>query len=73
MKLGLHVEYAERGKEYGILFMLSLFCVYGNLEYLHFHVIYRVNQAEYGIQFRVAASQEYVNMYSTRRELGPAQ
>jgi len=53
--------------------MLSLFCVYGNLEYLHFHVIYRVNQAEYGIQFRVAASQEYVNMYSTRRELGPAQ
>ena len=28
---------------------------------------YRVYQAEYGIHFLVAASQEYVNTYSTRR------
>jgi len=67
---GIHVEYAERGKEYGILFMLSLFCEYGNLEYVHFHVIYRVNQAEYCIRIRVAASQEYVNIYSTCRLSG---
>ena len=31
--------------------------------------IYRVNQAEYGIRIRVAAPQEYVNIYSTRRLL----
>jgi len=28
---------------------------------------YRVRQAEYGIHILVAASQEYVNTYSTRR------
>ena len=30
-------------------------------------VIYRVNQAEYAIRILVAASEEYVNTYSTRR------
>jgi len=49
------------------LFMLSLFCEYGNLQYLHVHVIHRVNQAEYGIRIRVAASQEDVNLFLTRR------
>ena len=29
--------------------------------------MYRVNQAEYGFDIRVAASQEYVNTYSPRR------
>jgi len=29
--------------------------------------IYRVHQAGYGIRIRVAAPQEYVNIYSTRR------
>jgi len=56
----------ERMK-YGILFIFSLFYEYSNLAYVHIHVIYRVNQAEYGIHIRVAASQEYVNIYSTRR------
>jgi len=30
--------------------------------------IYRVQQAEYVIRIRMAASQEYVNTYSTRRD-----
>jgi len=30
-----------------------------------FHVVYRVNQAEYGIRILVDASQEDVNTYST--------
>ena len=63
----LHVEYAERGKEYGILFIFSLFCEYIHLEYVRIHVIYRVNQAEHVIRIRVFAPQEYVNIYSTRR------
>jgi len=61
---GLHVEYAERGKEYDILFIFSLFCEY---EYVRIHAIHKVNQAEYGIHILVAASQEYVNSYSTSR------
>jgi len=32
--------------------------------------IYRVDQAEYIIRFRVPASQEYVNIYSTPRVRG---
>jgi len=36
-----------------------------NLEYVHIHVIYRANQADYVIYIRVAASQEYVKTYST--------
>ena len=63
----LHVEYVEHGKEYGILFKFSLFCEYIYLEYVRIHVIYRVNQAEYGIHILVVAPQEYVNIYSTRR------
>ena len=66
--LGLHVEYAGGGRmKYGILFIFRLFYEYSDPEYVHIHVIYRVNQAEYGIHILVAASQEYVNTYSTRR------
>jgi len=63
----LHIEYAEQGKEYGILFMFSLFCEYIHLEYVRIHATYRVNQTEYVIHLLVAAPQEYVNFYSTRR------
>ena len=63
----LHVEYAGRGNECGILFIFSLFGEYIQLEYARIHVIYRVNQAEYVIHIRVVAPQEYVNIYSTRR------
>jgi len=41
------------------------------LEYVHIHVIYRVNQAEYVMRICVAASHEYVNVYSTRRDEPP--
>jgi len=47
--------------------MFSLFCEYLYLEYARIHVIYRVDQAEYVIHILVAAPQEYVNIYSTRR------
>jgi len=63
----LHVEYAERIQEYGILFILSLFWEYASLEYARMHVIYRVSQSEYVICILVAAPQEYVNIYSSRR------
>jgi len=63
----LRVEYAERGEEYGILFIFSLFCDYIQLEYTRIHVMYRDNQAEHGIHILVVAPQEYVNVYSTRR------
>jgi len=59
----LYVGYAEPGNEYGILFTFSLFCEY----YVRVHVIYRVNQAEYGIHILVVAPQECVNICSTRR------
>jgi len=62
----LHIEYAERGKEYGILFRFSLFCEYVRLEYARIHVIYRINQAEYVIHVLVVAPREYVDTYSTR-------
>jgi len=39
------------------------------LEYARIHGIYRVDQAEYVIYILVAASQEYVSTYSTRRIL----
>jgi len=61
--VALRVEYAERGNEYGII----LFCEYINLEYVRIYAIYRVNQAEYVIHIRMAVSQEYVNIYTTRR------
>ena len=63
----LYVEYAERRSEYGILFTFSLFCEYLNLEYVRVPVIYMNNKAEYQIHIIVAASQKYVNTYSTRR------
>jgi len=47
--------------------MISPSYEYSNLEYVRVPVKYRVHQAEYGIHIRVAASQEYVNTYSTRR------
>ena len=65
--VSLHVEYAERGNEYGILFIINLFCEYFHLEYVRVHVIYRVNQAEYVIHILVVVPQEYVNIYATRR------
>jgi len=52
---------------YGILFRFSLCYEHSNLEYVHIHVIYRFNQAEYVRRVLVAASQEYVNTDSTRR------
>jgi len=57
--ISLHVEHAERGRKYGILFIFNLFCEYINVEYVRVPVIYRVNQVEYGIHILVAASQEY--------------
>jgi len=63
----LHVEYAERGKEYGILFISSLFYEYIHLDYVRIHVIYRVIQAEYVLLILVIAPQDYVNINSTRR------
>ena len=56
----LHVEYAERRKEYGILSIFSLFCEYFQLEYVRIHAIYRVYEAEYGIHILVVAPHEYV-------------
>jgi len=47
--------------------MCSLLYEYSNLEYVRTYVRYRVTQAEYGIRIVMAASQEYVNTYSTRR------
>jgi len=47
--------------------MFSLFYEYSNLEYVHIRVIYRVHQAEYNIRIRVAAPEECVKTYSTRR------
>jgi len=63
----LHVEYAEREKEAGILFMLSLFFECIHLEYVRVRVISRVNHPEFVIHILVVASQECVNIYSPRR------
>jgi len=38
-------------------------------EYVRIHVIHGVNQPEYVIRILVAAPQEYMNIYSTRRAL----
>ena len=67
----LHVEYAEQGKAYGILFIFSLFYEYMYLEYARIHVIHRVNQAEYVIHVVVVAPQENANIYSTLRMSRP--
>jgi len=61
----------QRGKEYGILFIFCLFCEYIPLEYVRVPVISRVNQAEYVVHIREVAPQEYVNIYSTRRDTNP--
>jgi len=63
----LRVQYGERGNEYDILFICSLFCECIDLGYVRIHVIYRVQQAEYVFRTHVAAPQEYVNTYSTCR------
>jgi len=63
----LHVEYAARRITYNMLFIVSLFCEYRNLEYVRVHVRFRVSWAEYVIRIRVAMPQECVNTYSTRR------
>jgi len=63
----LHLEYTERRRQNGILFIFSLCFESSNLEYVRAPVIYRGTQAEYGIHILLAASQEYVNTYSTRR------
>jgi len=54
-------------EEYGILFIFSPFCEYSQLEKVRIYVIYRSNQAEYGINILVVAPQEYVKIYSTRK------
>jgi len=64
-----HVEYTERGKDYGVLFIFSLFCECIHVEYVRIHLMYRVNQAEYVTHILVVAPQECVNIYSTRRVL----
>jgi len=69
--MSLHVEYAGGETQYGILFIVSLFHEYSNLEYVHIHAIYKVNQEEYAIRILVAASQKYVNTYSTSRTVTP--
>jgi len=68
--VNLHVEYADPRRKHGNLFIVSLFCEYINVEYGRVPTISKVNQAEYVINFRVAASQEYVNTYSTCRFVG---
>jgi len=55
----LHVEYVAGRIKYGILFISSLCYEYSSLEYVHTHVIYRVDQAEFVIRILVAASQKY--------------
>jgi len=52
----IHVEYAGGRINYGILFIFSPFYQYSTLECVHIHVVYRVNQVEYGIRVLVAAS-----------------
>jgi len=57
-------EYAGERLYYGVLFLFSLNYEYSNLEHVHIHVIYRVDQAEYAIRIPMAAPQEYVNTYA---------
>ena len=48
---------------------LACFVITPTFEYVRVHGIFRVNQAEYVIRILVVASQEYVNIYSSRRHL----
>jgi len=66
----LHVDYAERRINYGILFIFSPFHEYSNLKYEHIPVYYRVHRAEYGIHIAVAASQEYVKQSTGHTHTG---
>jgi len=50
--------------------MFGLLYEYSHLECERIYAIYRVTQAEYDIRIRMAASQKYVNTYSTRRVSG---
>jgi len=59
---GAGVHPARLTRKYGILFIYGLFCEYIHLEYERIRVIYRVNQAEYGIDILVVTPQEYVNI-----------
>jgi len=63
----LNVEYAKRRIKCDILFIFSLFHEYIPLEYVRVRVIYRVYQAEYGIRFLAAVSQQNVKTDSTPR------
>jgi len=63
----VHDEYAERGREYGIIFVYRLFCEYIHPEYEGIRGIYRVKHAKYVIHILVVAPQEYVNIYSICR------
>jgi len=63
----LRAKHAESINKCGILFIVSLFCDYMNLEYVYVHAICRVNQAKYAIRMLVVAPQEYVDTHSTRR------
>jgi len=65
----LHVEYAERGKEYGILFIFSLFCEYIYLEYTRNHVIHRVNQAEYATPIQHVGWVVYLSILSKSKSI----
>jgi len=57
----------SKDQKYRILFIFSPVYEYSILEYVHVPVEYRVHRAEYVIHICVAASQEYVNTYSTCR------
>ena len=61
--------YAERSTKYGILFIFNVICEYVNLEHVRIHVIYKATQAEYAARTPMAAPQEYLNTYSTRRRV----
>jgi len=51
----------------GITRRNTVFIFFRNLEYVRVSVLYRDNQAEYGIHILVTASQEYMYTYSLRR------
>jgi len=61
----LNTRNAEKKSRFRFVFSLLDGC--SNLEYGRIYVIFRVTQAEYDICILMAASQDYVNTYSTRR------
>ena len=67
-------KYAGGKNKLGYSIQIESLCYeYSNLEYVHVHVINRVNQAEFVTRIIVTASQEYVNTYSTRMRLALSQ